>query len=143
MTKYTRVANKSAERPWKIHPVWRGIGCFMAIIIVVMSYAGAKEFVDYNQKTAKLGLPEVVYDKVEIPYTKYIPALKDDDVVNKFFAKMKYGYIIFMLIFMFIGFGAFSFVYSAMYRATGPSRYSMIDSPEVRRPPQTRRTPRN
>jgi hypothetical protein len=134
MTKYTRVAHKTVERPWKIHPVWRGIGCFMALIIVVMSYAGAKELTDYNQRAQKFGLPDQLYDKVHISYTKYIPALKEDDVVNKFLAKIKYGYLVFMLIFMFIGFGAFSFVYSALYRVSGPSRYSMLDSPEVKRP---------
>jgi hypothetical protein len=139
MTKYTRVAHKQEERRWSVHPVWRGIGCFMAIIIVVMAYAGAKEFVDYNQRTQKLSLPEQLYDKVYISYTKYIPALKEDDVVNDALANVKYGYVIFMLIFMFIGFGAFSFVYSALYRVSGPSRYSPLDSPEMRRPPPRRR----
>jgi hypothetical protein len=133
MTKYTRVAQKSVERPWKIHPIWRGIGCAMILIIILLSYAGAKEFVDYNERTQKLGLPKQLYDKVQISYTKYIPALKEDDVVNKALANVKYGYLIFMLIFMFIGFGAFSFVYSAIYRVSGPSRYSPLDSPEVRK----------
>ena len=134
MTKYTRVARKPDERRWSIHPVWRGIGCFMIIIIVVMSYAGAKEFIDYNERNQKLGLPDQLYDKVHISYTKYIPALKEDDVVNKFLANIKYGYLVFMLIFMFVGFGAFSFVYSALYRVSGPSRYTPLDSPEVRKP---------
>jgi hypothetical protein len=134
MTKYTRVAQKTEERRWNIHPVWRGIGCFMIIIIIVMSYAVAKEFVDYNQRTQKLGLPDQLYDKVQIKYTKYIPALKEDDVVNKSLAHVKYGYLAFMLIFMFIGFGAFSFVYSALYRVSGPSRYTPLDSPEVGKP---------
>jgi hypothetical protein len=106
----------------------------MAIIIIVMSYAGAKELVDYNQRTKKFDVPKILYESVEIPYTKYVPALKEDDVVNKFLANVKYGYLFFMLIFMFIGFGAFSFVYSALYRVSGPSRYSMLDSPEVRKP---------
>ena len=136
MTKYTRVAHKQEERPWKIHPIWRGIGCFMALIIIIMSYAGGKEFVDYNQKAKKLDLPDFLYNKVQISYTKYIPALKEDDVVNKFLANVKVGYLIFMAIFMFIGFGAFSFVYSALYRVSGPSRYSALDSPEVRKPPR-------
>ena len=29
------------RRPWKVHPVWRGIGCFMAILIPIMAWAGA------------------------------------------------------------------------------------------------------
>ena len=79
-------------------------------------------------------MPDQLYDKVNIKYTKYIPALKEDDVVNKFLANIKYGYLVFMLIFMFIGFGAFSFIYSALYRVSGPARYSILDSPEVKRP---------
>ena len=136
MTKYTRVTHKTEERRWNVHPVWRGIGCFMFLIIIVMSYAGAKEFIDYNERTQKLDLPDQLYDKVNISYTKYIPALKEDDVVNKSLTNVKYGYLVFMAIFMFIGFGAFSFVYSAIYRVSGPSRYNMLDSPEVRRPPR-------
>jgi hypothetical protein len=139
MTKYTRVAKKPEERRWQIHPIWRGIGCFMILIIIVMAYAGAKEFIDYNQKSQKLSLPKELYDKVEIPYTKYIPALKKDDVVNKNLAHLKYGYVLFTLIFMFIGFGAFSFIYSAIYRVSGPSRYTVVDAPQVRRPPPRRR----
>lgn len=139
MTKYTRVIQHKDERRWAIHPVWRGIGCVMILIIIVVGYALAKEFTDYNQKTQKFGLPDQLYKPVYITYTKYIPALKQDDVVNKLLAHVKYGYLIFGAIFMFIGFGAFSFAYSAIYRVSGPARYSPIDSPEVRKPPRMRR----
>ena len=132
MTKYTRVTHKSEERPWKIHPIWRGIGCAMILIIIVMAYALAKEFVDYNQKAGKLDLPIFLYDKVSIPYTHYIPVLKQDDVVNKFFGNFKYGTLIFMLIFMLLGLGAFSFIYATLYRVSGPARYSAIDAPPVK-----------
>ncbi len=134
MTKYTRVTKQPEERKWAVHPIWRGIGCFMLIIIVLLSYVGAKEFVDYNQRSQKLGLPKFLYDKVQISYTKYVPALKDNDVVNKALESVKWGYVIFMLIFMFVGFGAFSFVYSAMYRVSGPPRYTPLDSPRVGKP---------
>ncbi len=139
MTKYTRVQHKQDERRWAIHPIWRGIGCIMIIIIVVMAYALAKEAVDYNQRTQKLGLPNFIYKLVYIQYTKYIPALKKDDVVNKLLAHVKYGYLIFGAIFLFLLLGIYSFIYSAIYRATGPARYSPIDSPEVKKPPKMRR----
>jgi hypothetical protein len=132
MTKYIRVQHKE-ERRWAIHPIWRGIGCLMGLLIMVMGYILGVEFVDYNQKAKLLDLPKVVYEPVYIKYTKYVPVLKQDDVVNKFLAKTKYGYLGFGLIFMFIGFGAFSLIYSALYRASGPGRYSPLDSPEVRR----------
>jgi hypothetical protein len=134
MTKYTRVQKKTEERRWNVHPIWRGIGCAMILIIIVMSYALAKEFIDTNEKSNRFDLPNFLYNKVFISYTKYIPAFKQDDVVNKFLANFKVGTLIFTLIFMFIGFGAFSFAYSALYRVSGPSRYSPLDAPPVRRP---------
>ena len=134
MTKYTRVQKQSVERRWNVHPIWRCIGCAMILIIIVMAYALAKELVDYNEKTQRFGLPKFLYNEVEISYTKYIPALKENYVVNKFLSNFKYGTLIFMLIFMFIGFSAFSFVYSALYRVSGPSRYSPVDAPPVRKP---------
>lgn len=131
MTKYTHVRKEPEQRPWNIHPVWRGIGCVMLILITVMAYAGAKEFVDYNQNARKVGLPEALYEKVNITYTKYVPALNENDVINKFLGNFKVGYLLFMAIFMFIGFGLFSLLYAALYRMTGPSRYSSFDSPPV------------
>ena len=133
MTKYTHVRKEPEQRPWNVHPIWRGIGCVMLILITVMAYAGAKELVDYNQKARKFGLPETLYDQVNIKYTKYVPALKENDVVNDFLGNFKYGYLLFMAIFMFLGFGFFSFVYAALYRMTGPPRYSSFDSPPVRK----------
>jgi hypothetical protein len=138
MTKYTRVQRKTEERRWNVHPIWRGIGCAMILIIIVMAYALAKELIDYNEKSHQFDLPDFLYNKVFISYTKYIPALKEDDVVNKFLANFKVGTLIFMLIFMFIGFGAFSFAYSALYRVSGPSRYSPLDSPPVGKPRKRR-----
>jgi hypothetical protein len=135
------VTQRTEERPWEIHPIWRGIGCFMILIIILLGYTLAKEAVDYNQRTQKLVLPDVVYKAVQIPYLNYIPALKKNDVVNKFLAQVKYGYLFFGLVFMFIGFGAFSLVYSALYRASGPSRYIPVDSPEVRRMAKPRKPP--
>ena len=132
MTKYTRLQHKESRR-WEIHPIWRGIGCLMALLIIAMGYILSVELVNYNQKAEKLDLPEVIYEPVNIKYTKYVPVLKENDVVNKFLENIKYGYLIFGAVFMFLGFGAFSLVYSAVYRVSGPSRYSVLDSPEVRK----------
>ena len=133
MTKYSRVQHKEVERRWAIHPIWRGIGCLMALLFIILGYVLAKEFVDYNEKANLLELPKVIYQPVFIKYTQYIPGFKNNDVINKFLEPVKYGYVGFALVFVLIGFGVFSLIYSVIYRISGPSRYGPHDSPEMRR----------
>ena len=134
MTKYRVTMKRQEERRWNVHPVWRGIGCIMILLIIVMAYALAKEFVDYNERTSKLALPKDIYKPVFISQIKYVPGLNEGGVVNKFLANIKYGYLIFMAIFIFLGLSAFSFVYSALYRVSGPPRYTPLDSPPIGKP---------
>jgi hypothetical protein len=138
MTKYTVTMRRQEERRWNVHPIWRGIGCIMILLIIVMAYALAKEFVDYNERTSKLALPKEIYRPVNISQLKYVPALNEGGTVNKFLAHIKYGYVIFTLIFMFLGLSAFSFIYSAIYRFSGPPRYTPLDSPPVGKPRKRR-----
>jgi ABC-type siderophore export system fused ATPase/permease subunit len=137
MTKYTRVEQKREERPWKVHPIWRGIGCAMLLLIVVMAYVGAKALVDYNQVHRQYSVPDFVYKTLYFENVKYIPYFKQNDVINPILTKIKYGYIIFMLIFMFIGFGTYSFLYAALYRSAGGRYRGRFDAPYV--PRTTRR----
>lgn len=133
MTKYTRIRHKEVERRWAIHPIWRGIGCLMALLFIIMGYVVAKQFLDYNEKAKVLEFPKVIYQPVYIKYTQLVPAFKNNDVINKFLKPVKYGYLAFTLVFVLIGFGVFSLIYSAIYRISGPSRYGPHDSPEMRR----------
>ena len=48
--KYNPRANMPS-RPYRVHPIWRGIGCFMMVLIPVMSYAGAVLLVEENGRS--------------------------------------------------------------------------------------------
>lgn len=80
MSRYTSHV-KREERPWRIHPIWRGIGCLWLILLPVMSYAaswlivrqvmltsGFRSFIDrfYISSGVNL-LPQSMYNRVVWP----------------------------------------------------------------------------
>jgi len=113
---YTRQEVK--ERPWEVHPIWRGLGCILIILIPIMSYAAAVVVVHENLVNKWVDLPPELTGFLVIPYLG----------VRVFFAE-----IAATLLFMFIGYGILVLIYSIMYRIVGPPRYGPLDSPPIRR----------
>ena len=111
-TKYS-TAVQPKERPWKIHPVWQGIGCLMMILIPVISYAGAVLLVDANIKNGWVAIPREFIGPQGNPllYTQL-------------------GIAVLLSLF---GFMLFVIVYSLLYRAVGPPVRGPMDAPPIRR----------
>jgi hypothetical protein len=112
------------KSPWKVHPVWRGIGCLMMIIIPVMSYAGAVLLVQENFKRHWVPVPAELIMTVTLPRIGSFPYL--------------YATLMTMLLLMFIGFGAMMIIYTIIYRFVGPSLLGPMDVP-LERPPKKKR----
>ena len=127
MSKYMKYNDRSrmAERPWKIHPIWRGIGCLLMLMIPVMAYAGAVVLVRENSEQKWLPMPAELMQTVNIPY------LGD---VRAFFAVL-----IVTVLLMIIGFGVVTILYSLIYSAFGPPRLGPLDAPPVRTSPARRK----
>lgn len=116
------------ERRWKINPVWRGIGCFLIILVPIMSWFAAQLFLQTNNRLALssdltkiitiryLGIAEI--DKLIASFNNYTAA---HDLVT--------GQFLFTVILMFIGFGLLSVIYAILYRIVGPPRYGPFDIP--------------
>lgn len=123
MAKYDKYSARSrmSERPWKIHPIWQGIGCLMIIIIPIMSYAGAVILVQANAEQGWLPMPR------DLTQTVKIPLLGD--------FKQFYAIAMVMVLLMIIGFGLITLVYAMIYSAVGPPRLGPLDAPPVRRTP--------
>lgn len=125
MGKYGRFASREieAQRPWKIHPIWRGIGCVMAVLIPLLSYAGAVVLVQENATRSKPWIPTLwaLMHPVKIPIINYnLPILAAELVVS--------------LALMLVGFALLMVLYSILYSMLGPSRYGPLDSPPIREP---------
>jgi hypothetical protein len=112
------------------HPVWRGIGCVMLLLIPLMAYAAADLFVAYNQKSNLLPLPADIYKQVE-PINQVIPGMNRQ--VNIGFGGITWADVAFTFIFWLLGMGVFSFVYALFYSMMAPPRYIGYDSPPVGR----------
>lgn len=136
MTKYSRIAQKQPEKKWNIHPIWRGIGCLMLLMIPLVAYVGGIEFSKANDKNQWVSLPKELRRQVTIPYIRYVPVL--DNALSPTVAKAKYSYLFFGGFFTLLGFFLTFFVYAALYRVAGPPRYKKYDSPPVKRNRQVR-----
>ena len=121
--RYETANVKKKEIP-KIHPVWRGIGCLMIIIIPVMAYAAADIFL---QAAPGLGLfPRTgdIYRNINLGF---------------YVLPFSLGTVIFTILFSVLGFMVFSLVYSFVYRVAGPPKYGPTDAPPPKRIKKRRR----
>lgn len=120
MTKYSTYSRRASEkpRPWRVHPIWRGIGCLFMIIIPVMSYAGAYMLVRWDIKSKYIPIPKEFAMSVNIPYIGRIPYFGANLIVT--------------LVLALIGFAVLMSIYALVYRAVGPQG-SPLDAPPSRR----------
>ena len=139
MGRYTTRERVREERPWTIHPIWRGIGIIWLILVPVLSYVLAKIF---NQMNIQYGLlpvtPELSRQIVFAPYVFPSGVTFDPMTIVNLFPWGPHYYIelLFWAAFAFLGFGIMSIVYSFLYRTFGPPRsvYETIkDEPRRRR----------
>ena len=110
------------------HPIWRGIGCFMMLLIPAISIASGSAVVNYGinhswpfpyQLMGLPRLPDLFYKSNGL-----MIILSPIVSINNFYA-IATASIIFMI---FLG-GLISLVYAVVYSATGPSRYGPTDAP--------------
>ena len=106
------------QKPWKINPVWRGIGCVLILLIPIMAWFATNLFLQSNEKMV---LPWELTKVVAIPYTKISEIDQVILPINRYFAStgFVFGQVFFTIIFSVIGFGALAFLYAILYRVAG------------------------
>jgi len=120
------------KRPWTVHPVWRGIGCLMAILIPVMAWAGALVLID-NDSLIKT--PESLQQPIIIRFTQY--KLFNDVIqwlnTNLGERGLTYAQVVYWLVLMLVGFLLLVILYGFIYRLIGPEKYGPLDSPPLKK----------
>jgi len=116
-----------APLPKGPHPIWRGFGCIISLIIPIISYAGAFMLIDIG---SQLGWP-IPYQLMGPPAIH--PLLWKIDALIPFWAFIQSQnnlYAILSLAFLFtvILESLTSIVYALMYRSAVP-RYRPLDAP--------------
>ena len=115
MTKYDPTYQPKSRRTIipPIHPVWRGIGCFLLILLPIIAFAGAKILVQANSQQRWIQMPSELYGSFSIP------------VIGRVF----YADLAVAVILIVIGFAVITVGYSIIYRIIGIPRYGPLDSP--------------
>jgi hypothetical protein len=104
---------RKPKAPWKIHPIWQGIGCLMMLIIPGMSYAASVLLVEANLKNNWIPFPRELYGPPGYPFL--------------------YGQLGVTVILSILGFLIFVIVYSLIYRMIGPPQLGPTDAPPIKR----------
>lgn len=127
MSKYERFSPRSRveKRPWDIHPVWRGIGCVLLVLIPVMAYAGAVLLVQMNLQQHWWATPPELMQAVNLPGL---------GAVEHLFANLLVGFVLTL-----VGYAILVFLYSFVYRLVGPPRLGPMDAPPIRAGKKRRR----
>ncbi|HEX9090072.1 MAG TPA: hypothetical protein VF831_01210 [Anaerolineales bacterium] len=130
----TQTRKHERTRPWKINPIWRGIGCILIILIPIMAWFAAQLF---TQTNTRVPIPT---DLTKVVTIRLVHNVQIDRVIadiNRYTAahNLTTGQFFFTFILMFAGFGILSVLYAIMYRIAGPPRYGPFDVPpnKVRR----------
>jgi hypothetical protein len=116
------------EKSWDIHPIWRGIGCALILIIPIMAWFTAELILESNNQ---LPLPPELTKPLTL---RYIHIEELDQIIadfNRFTISNNLiaGQFLLTVFLIFIGFGILSMIYAFMFRAVGPSRYGPFDIP--------------
>ena len=115
MTKYDPTYQPRSRRSIipPVHPVWRGIGCFLLILLPIVAFAGAKSLVQANFTQRWVQMP------AELGISFVVPVV----------GRVLYADLAVTVILIVIGFALLTVVYAIIYRIIGIPRYGPLDSP--------------
>lgn len=103
----------SAHRPQPkkkvIHPIWRGVGFILIILIPVLSYVGTLLLLEENAKSGWFSIPR--------------------DLISPYVEPYFYVKAILTVVFMFIFYAIFLFITALINRMIAPPRFSVYDVP--------------
>lgn len=120
MDKYSyRYAQKDDPNKGKIHPIWRGIGCLLLILIPLLAYAGSQVLIDAAAQNDWFVVPVELRGPAGFPFT--------------------YAELMGTVLLSMIGFGVAVILYSFIYRFIGPPKYGPTDAPPPKRVKSRRR----
>jgi hypothetical protein len=135
MTKYSALSKPQMKtRRWKIHPVWRGIGCMMMLIIPIMAYAAANIFVRANLKNHWFVFPPEFTKPIIISTSKipYVTLPNFNKMLYDALGRIYYGDLAFFVLFLILGYIMLLVMYAFMYQVSAPPRYSGYDIPPIK-----------
>ena len=132
MGKYSSSAHKRpAPKRDTIHPLVRGIGCLMFVLVPIVSYGIARVLVPYTVQWGLplpiqwFGAPNIRFSVPNVPFlVEFVDLLRNEQNLT---ANLVIALIITVLLF-----GILSIAYGYAYSAAAPSKYGPMDVPPPR-----------
>jgi hypothetical protein len=127
MGKYRRESREPRSKGKQLHPIWRGIGCVILVLVPILSFAIASLLMPLMLSRGLV--PQQLLFTPQAPaWLWYTPPLAQA------FQALFGHYAIFATLMLTVVFiillgGVFSLVYAIMYQAVAPSRYGPLDAP--------------
>ena len=132
MGKYTTHSRQPAKRRnVGVHPVMRGIGCIMIVLVPILAYGVALLLIDYGIQRGwpippswlqPITIPPLLFSLRGLePVWNFI--LRQDDLIAK---------IVFTIAITVLIGGIMSMIYGYLYSIFGPPRYGPQDAPPIR-----------
>jgi len=124
MTRFDKHKYKRStrDRPWQVHPIWRGIGCILFIISPVIAYSASHILIQMNAKNDWVNIPSDLSKTIRIPIPGFGLA------VPNLYAKIIITFVILLL-----ASGLLMIIYTLLYQIFGPSRYGPLDAKPIRK----------
>ena len=132
MGKYTSHARQAPKpRNVGVHPVMRGIGCIMMIVVPILSYGVALLLVDYG---IRQGWPIPPSWLQPISIHPLLLRLRGLEPVWNFLLRQDnlMAIVVFTITIMVVIGGIMSVIYGYIYTLFGPPRYGPQDAPPIR-----------
>ncbi len=113
-----RFREPEPKRKEPVHPIWRGIGCLLMILIPIISFASATLLVQQ-------GIPQrYIAITGDLAFQYPVPG----------FGSLPIFYVLIVTaVITFLGFVFVSFLYSMIFRMGSGSRYGPLDAPPIKR----------
>lgn len=136
MGKYARYARPIPERSRAIHPIWRGIGCLLIVIVPLLSFAGAALLVNYGLSQG-WPIPPEWLGYIKFPdwvwKIQFLASIAGP-IANYNNLKAVLAFCVVILVLLT---GVYSTVYAFIYRGLGPPRYTAVDAPPSKHRPKS------
>lgn len=138
MTKYVSYEDRTrVQRPWKVHPVWRGIGCILMVLVPLLAYSGAVLLKEANIQNRWMSVPPdldqyINTARLETLLPGFAPVW---DLVGRIYLLD----LVLTATLTILGFGLLTIFNGMLYGMLGPSRYGPLDSPEIKRSPRKKK----
>jgi hypothetical protein len=134
MGKYQKFQQDKPRQQVVVHPVWRGIGFLLIVLVPLMAWAAANITLDYGLKAGwpipadllgppTMRMPAIAYRvQVFVQIANWVGTLNNFNILG-----------IFWLFYVTVFSAIMSLIYAVVYRMFGPPRYSAVDAPPSNR----------